>query len=124
MSLKVGRLLGTRSVQDAGEDEAKTRRRQGEGEDVGERHTRRLHVFKVQVLKLHYFAFVYMSYHDGGSTGWFFGNQTSGMRSPLGRDAGPIAGIRCNAGLEDCMTDDPVGDIWLETLHLSPPVRP
>ena len=33
-----------------------------------------------------------------GSTGLWFGNQTSGPEAHLGRDVGPIAGVICKAG--------------------------
>lgn len=41
--------------------------------------------------------------------------QGSKHEHPLGRNAGPIAGGICNAGQEDCMLRDAVGEIWLAT---------
>lgn len=41
--------------------------------------------------------------------------QGSKHEHPLGRNGGPIAGGICNAGQEDCMLCDAVGEIWLAT---------
>lgn len=96
--------------------------------------TRRLHVVEVQVLKVH------ASRGADVMTGRCLGNdpmrasgcgmvatemvccalqcrtgQGSKHEHPLGRDAGPIASGICNAGEDDCMLCDAVGETWLAT---------